>query len=68
MSTAAAYANAPERSVRTLACAVIKQALSDALDPDDAARACGAMPSSSSPATRGSGGGPSAAGMCPSHA
>jgi hypothetical protein len=33
MSTAAAYANVPERSMRPLACAVIKQALSDALDP-----------------------------------
>ncbi len=33
MSTAAAYANAPELAVKTLACAVIKQALSDALDP-----------------------------------
>ena len=33
MSTAAACANVPELAVRTLACAVIKQALSDALDP-----------------------------------
>jgi hypothetical protein len=33
MSTAAACVNVPEPSVRTLACAVIKQALSDALDP-----------------------------------
>ena len=33
MSTTAAYVNAPELAVKTLACAVIKQALSDALDP-----------------------------------
>jgi hypothetical protein len=33
MSTTAAYVNAPGLAVRTLACAVIKQALSDALDP-----------------------------------
>jgi hypothetical protein len=33
MSTSAACANRPDLSVRTLACAVIKQALSDALDP-----------------------------------
>jgi hypothetical protein len=33
MSTAAASANAPGLPVRTLACAVIKQALTDALDP-----------------------------------
>jgi hypothetical protein len=33
MSTTPAYVNAPELAVRTLACAVIKQALSDALDP-----------------------------------
>jgi len=33
MSTTAAYANVPELAVRTLACAVIKQALADALDP-----------------------------------
>ena len=33
MSTTAGYVNAPELAVRTLACAVIKQALSDALDP-----------------------------------
>jgi len=33
MSNAAAYAHAPELAVKTLACAVIKQALLDALDP-----------------------------------
>lgn len=33
MSTTAAHAHAPELAVRTLACAVIKQALTDALDP-----------------------------------
>lgn len=33
MSTTPAYVNAPELAVKTLACAVIKQALSDALDP-----------------------------------
>jgi len=33
MSTTAACANVPQLAVRTLACAVIKQALSDALDP-----------------------------------
>jgi hypothetical protein len=33
MSSAIAYADAPELAVKTLACAVIKQALSDALDP-----------------------------------
>jgi hypothetical protein len=33
MSTTAAFANAPELAVKTLACAVIKQALADALDP-----------------------------------
>jgi len=33
MSTTAACRNVPELAVRTLACAVIKQALSDALDP-----------------------------------
>lgn len=33
MSSALAYANVPELAVKTLACAVIKQALSDALDP-----------------------------------
>ena len=33
MSTAAAYSNVPNLSVKPLACAVIKQALSDALDP-----------------------------------
>jgi len=33
MSTTAAYANVPELAVKTLACAVIKQALADALDP-----------------------------------
>jgi len=33
MSTAAAYAESPEIAVKTLACAVIKQALLDALDP-----------------------------------
>ena len=33
MSTTATYVNAPELAVKTLACAVIKQALSDALDP-----------------------------------
>ena len=33
MSTTAAYADCPEIAVKTLACAVIKQALVDALDP-----------------------------------
>jgi hypothetical protein len=33
MATIAGYVSAPELAVRTLACAVIKQALSDALDP-----------------------------------
>jgi len=33
MSSAIVCSNAPELAVRTLACAVIKQALSDALDP-----------------------------------
>jgi hypothetical protein len=33
MSSAVVCSNAPELAVRTLACAVIKQALSDALDP-----------------------------------
>jgi hypothetical protein len=33
MSSAAAIAHVPELAVKTLACAVIKQALSDALDP-----------------------------------
>ena len=33
MSSALAYADAPELAVKALACAVIKQALSDALDP-----------------------------------
>jgi hypothetical protein len=33
MSNAVAYAHAPELAVKTLACAVIKQALLDALDP-----------------------------------
>jgi hypothetical protein len=33
MSTTAAYAESPEIAVKTLACAVIKQALVDALDP-----------------------------------
>jgi len=33
MSMTAAYANLPEVAVKTLACAVIKQALADALDP-----------------------------------
>ena len=33
MSSSIAYADAPELAVKTLACAVIKQALSDALDP-----------------------------------
>lgn len=33
MSTTAGNLNAPELAVRTLACAVIKQALTDALDP-----------------------------------
>jgi hypothetical protein len=33
MSTTVAFANVPELAVKTLACAVIKQALSDALDP-----------------------------------
>ena len=33
MSDATAYAHVPELAVKTLACAVIKQALLDALDP-----------------------------------
>lgn len=33
MSMTAGYLHAPELAVRTLACAVIKQALADALDP-----------------------------------
>ncbi len=33
MSSAAVFAHMPELTVKTLACAVIKQALSDALDP-----------------------------------
>jgi hypothetical protein len=33
MSSTTAFANAPELAVKTLACAVIKQALADALDP-----------------------------------
>jgi len=33
MSSALAYSHAPVLPVQTLACAVIKQALSDALDP-----------------------------------
>ena len=33
MSTTAAYANSPTLAVKPLACAVIKQALADALDP-----------------------------------
>jgi hypothetical protein len=33
MSTTAAYAKRPEPAVKPLACAVIKQALADALDP-----------------------------------
>jgi hypothetical protein len=33
MSTTASYVSAPEIAVKTLACAVIKQALADALDP-----------------------------------
>ena len=33
MSTRVAYADCPEIAVKTLACAVIKQALVDALDP-----------------------------------
>ena len=33
MSTAAELAPVPEMAIRTLACAVIKQALTDALDP-----------------------------------
>ena len=33
MSSAVACSNVPELAVKTLACAVIKQALSDALDP-----------------------------------
>jgi hypothetical protein len=33
MSTTVAFAHVPELAVKTLACAVIKQALSDALDP-----------------------------------
>ena len=33
MSSTVAYASAPEFAVQTLACAVIKQALVDALDP-----------------------------------
>jgi hypothetical protein len=33
MSTAVAYSDAPEPAVKTLACAVIKQALADALNP-----------------------------------
>ena len=33
MSSAVAYSDAPVLAVKSLACAVIKQALSDALDP-----------------------------------
>jgi hypothetical protein len=33
MSSSLAYAHIPELAVKTLACAVIKQALADALDP-----------------------------------
>jgi hypothetical protein len=33
MSSAIAYTHAPELAVKTLACAVIKQALADVLDP-----------------------------------
>jgi hypothetical protein len=33
MSSAVAYVHVPELAVKTLACAVIKQALADALDP-----------------------------------
>ena len=33
MSSAVAYAHIPELAVKALACAVIKQALADALDP-----------------------------------
>ena len=33
MSSAAVFAHLPELTVKALACAVIKQALSDALDP-----------------------------------
>jgi len=33
MSSAADFAPVPEMAVKTLACAVIKQALTDALDP-----------------------------------
>jgi hypothetical protein len=33
MSSTVAFAHAPEAAVQTLACAVIKQALADALDP-----------------------------------
>jgi hypothetical protein len=33
MSSAAVFAQMPELTAKTLACAVIKQALSDALDP-----------------------------------
>jgi len=36
MSSAVAYSDVPALAVKTLACAVIKQALSDALDPTTA--------------------------------